>query len=79
MPKIAVRPVVCPRCSGTLADEPGAVRCFNCGRIYYLDNLTNEQHIFEMRSGMHSALGARVDRRTVGAKHTYTEWDTAFT
>lgn len=79
MPKVAERPSHCPRCSGVLAEEPGASRCVNCGRIYYIEGLLVAQLTFEGRSGMMSALSAKVDRRTVGARHTYTEWDSAFT
>lgn len=78
-PRLLTRPAACPRCEGKLADEPGAVRCVNCGWIGYLDGLVLAQQTFEQRSGMMSALSARVDRRTVGARHVYAEWDTAFT
>ena len=79
MPKLAERPNACPRCSGRIADEPGAVRCVICGRIWYLSGMGVEQREFEQRSGMSSPLGILRIRRTVGTRHIYTEWDTAFT
>lgn len=77
-PRLKTRPPACPHCNGHLIDEPGAVRCLNCGRIYYFEGLGAEQLAFERHSGKMTVVSQLADRRTVGRCHRYAEWDTAF-
>lgn len=49
------RPIMCPRCSGTLIQEPGASRCRLCGRIFRLIGDERAQREFERASGLQSA------------------------